>query len=139
MPDLLTVKESAKYLRIPLQTVYYLVQHGKIPAIHIGGRWRIKKSSLDRDILRQDKHQDKQGQTNGVSGRRRSRPAGSLSNIFEENRLQPSGGRYGIKRSLKACGSRNSISCFWTCNCLTLPVIRCIKQPSRLIRTSTLS
>jgi DNA-binding response OmpR family regulator len=26
---------------------------------------------------------------------------------------------------------------FWTYNCLTLPVIRCIKQPSRLIRTST--
>jgi DNA-binding NtrC family response regulator len=29
-----------------------------IPAIRIGGRWRIKKSSLDRDVL----HQDKQGQ-----------------------------------------------------------------------------
>ena len=53
--NLLTVKETAEYLRIPLPTVYYLVQRGKIPAIHIGGRWRIKKSSLDRDILRQDK------------------------------------------------------------------------------------
>jgi CheY-like chemotaxis protein len=36
-------------------TVYYLVQRGKIPAIQIGGRWRIKKSALDHDILRQDK------------------------------------------------------------------------------------
>ena len=53
--NLLTVKETAEYLRIPLPTVYYLVQRGKIPAIQIGGRWRIKKSSLDRDILRQDK------------------------------------------------------------------------------------
>jgi len=53
--NLLTVKETAEYLRIPLPTVYYLVQHGKIPAIQIGGRWRIKKSALDRDILRQDK------------------------------------------------------------------------------------
>ena len=52
--NLLTVKETAEYLRIPLPTVYYLVQRGKIPAIQIGGRWRIKKSSLDRDILRQD-------------------------------------------------------------------------------------
>lgn len=52
--NLLTVKETAVYLRIPLPTVYYLVQRGKIPAIQIGGRWRIKKSSLDRDILRQD-------------------------------------------------------------------------------------
>jgi excisionase family DNA binding protein len=53
--NLLTVKETAEYLRIPLPTVYYLVHCGKIPAIQIGGRWRIKKSSLDRDILRQDK------------------------------------------------------------------------------------
>jgi excisionase family DNA binding protein len=42
-------------VRIPLPTVYYLVQRGKIPAIQIGGRYRIKKSSLDRDVLRQDK------------------------------------------------------------------------------------
>ncbi len=53
--NLLTVKETAEYLRIPLPTVYYLVQRGKIPAIQIGGRWRIKKSTLDRDILRLDK------------------------------------------------------------------------------------
>ena len=53
--NLLTVKETAEYLRIPLPTVYYLVQRGQIPAIQIGGRWRIKKSSLDRDILRLDK------------------------------------------------------------------------------------
>jgi excisionase family DNA binding protein len=53
--SLLTVKETAQYLRIPLPTVYYLVQRGQIPAIQIGGRWRIKKSSLDRDILREDK------------------------------------------------------------------------------------
>jgi excisionase family DNA binding protein len=53
--DLLTVKETAAYLRIPLPTVYYLVQRGQIPAIQIGGRWRIKRASLDRDILRTDK------------------------------------------------------------------------------------
>ena len=56
--NLLTVKETAVYLRIPTPTVYYLVQRGKIPAIQIGGRWRIKRSCLDRDLL----HQDKQGQ-----------------------------------------------------------------------------
>jgi excisionase family DNA binding protein len=53
--NLLTVKETAEYLRIPLPTVYYLVQRGQIPAIQIGGRWRIKKTSLERDILRQEK------------------------------------------------------------------------------------
>src|ERR1041384_3288389 len=62
MHNLLTVKETAKYLRIPLPTVYYLVQRGQLPAIQIGGRWRIKKYSLDKDILKEDKA----GQTTGV-------------------------------------------------------------------------
>ncbi|MGI8890000.1 MAG: response regulator [Chthoniobacterales bacterium] len=53
MHNLLTVKETAKYLRIPLPTVYYLVQRGQLPAIQIGGRWRIKKDSLDKDILKE--------------------------------------------------------------------------------------
>jgi excisionase family DNA binding protein len=58
MPDgerphnLMTVKETAEYLRIPLPTVYYLVQRGQLPAIQIGGRWRVKKDALDRDVLR---------------------------------------------------------------------------------------
>jgi excisionase family DNA binding protein len=57
-PNLMTVKETAKYLRIPLPTVYYLVQRGQLPAIQIGGRWRIKKDSLDRDVL----HEEREGQ-----------------------------------------------------------------------------
>jgi excisionase family DNA binding protein len=55
MHNLLTVKETAKYLRIPLPTVYYLVQRGQLPAIQIGGRWRIKKDALDKDILKEDR------------------------------------------------------------------------------------
>jgi excisionase family DNA binding protein len=55
MHNLLTVKETAKYLRIPLPTVYYLVQRGQLPAIQIGGRWRIKKNALDNDILQEEK------------------------------------------------------------------------------------
>jgi excisionase family DNA binding protein len=55
MHNLLTVKETSKYLRIPLPTVYYLVQRGQLPAIQIGGRWRIKKASLDKDILKEEK------------------------------------------------------------------------------------
>ena len=49
----MTVKETAEYLRIPLPTVYYLVQRGQLPAIQIGGRWRVKKDALDRDVLRE--------------------------------------------------------------------------------------
>src|SRR3954447_16451970 len=52
--NLMTVKETAAYLRIPLPTVYYLVQRGQLPAIQIGGRWRVKKDALDRDVLRSE-------------------------------------------------------------------------------------
>ena len=54
VPELMTVKETAEYLRIPLPTVYYLVQRGQLPAIQIGGRWRIKRSLLDTEILKKD-------------------------------------------------------------------------------------
>lgn len=54
-PELMTVKETSEYLRIPLPTVYYLVQRGQLPAVQIGGRWRIKRSLLDRDVLRKEK------------------------------------------------------------------------------------
>ena len=50
----MTVKETSAYLRIPLPTVYYLVQRGQLPAIQIGGRWRIKRSLLDKDVLKED-------------------------------------------------------------------------------------
>ena len=53
----MTVKETAEYLRIPLPTVYYLVQRGQLPAIQIGGRWRVKKDMLDRDVLRKEEEQ----------------------------------------------------------------------------------
>ena len=56
MHNLMTVKETAEYLRIPLPTVYYLVQRGQLPAIQIGGRWRVKKDALDRDVLRTEEH-----------------------------------------------------------------------------------
>ena len=49
--NLMTVKETAEYLRIPLPTVYYLVQRGQLPGVQIGGRWRVKRDALDRDIL----------------------------------------------------------------------------------------
>ena len=52
MHNLMTVKETAEYLRMPLPTVYYLVQRGQLPAVQIGGRWRVKKDAIDRDVLR---------------------------------------------------------------------------------------
>ena len=50
--ELMTVKETADYLRIPLPTVYYLLSQENLPGVQIGGRWRVKRSLVDRDILR---------------------------------------------------------------------------------------
>src|ERR1051326_8225856 len=55
MHNFLTGKETSKCLRIPLPTVYYLVQRGQLPAIQIGGRGGIKKDSLDKDVLKEDR------------------------------------------------------------------------------------
>lgn len=38
--ELLTVSEVGKYLRIPLKSVYYLTQTGKIKGIKVGKHWR---------------------------------------------------------------------------------------------------
>ncbi len=45
---IMDIKEVASYLKIKEQTVYRLVQKGKIPALKIGGQWKIKKDHLDR-------------------------------------------------------------------------------------------
>ncbi len=34
-PELMTVKEVVEYLRLPLATVYYLLQRGRLPGIRI--------------------------------------------------------------------------------------------------------
>jgi len=42
------IKEVANYLKVTEQTVYRLVQRGKIPGLKIGGQWKIKKEHLDK-------------------------------------------------------------------------------------------
>ncbi|MHC4712943.1 MAG: PTS sugar transporter subunit IIA [Planctomycetota bacterium] len=45
-PRLLTPREAAEYLRLNPRTVTRLAREGKIPAIKIGKRWRIKHEAL---------------------------------------------------------------------------------------------
>ena len=42
------IKEMADYLNMREQTVYRLVQQNKIPALKIGGQWKIKQQHLDK-------------------------------------------------------------------------------------------
>lgn len=54
LPELMTVKETSQYLRIPEPTVYYLVQRGQLPAVRIGGRWRVKRLLVDKEVLKSE-------------------------------------------------------------------------------------
>ncbi len=45
--EILNIKEVSAYLKIPVSTVYKLVQSGKVPAIKVGKHWRFMKRDLD--------------------------------------------------------------------------------------------
>ncbi len=45
--EILNIKEVSTYLKIPISTVYKLVQNGKVPAIKVGKHWRFMKKDLD--------------------------------------------------------------------------------------------
>jgi excisionase family DNA binding protein len=47
-PQVLTIEEASKYLRIPLSTLYKLAQDGKIPCQKVGRHWRFRKETIDR-------------------------------------------------------------------------------------------
>ena len=46
-PQVLTIEEASKYLRIPLSTLYKLAQDGKIPCQKVGRHWRFRKERID--------------------------------------------------------------------------------------------
>lgn len=46
--DLLTPKEAAEYLRVPIKSIYHRVQRKTLSHIKLGRLLRFKKSELDR-------------------------------------------------------------------------------------------
>ena len=50
MPEIMTTKELAKYLKLHEITVCKYAAVGKIPAIRIGRVWRFDKDAIDRWI-----------------------------------------------------------------------------------------
>ncbi len=45
--EILTIEEAAKYLRIPVSTVYRLAQSDRIPCQKVGRHWRFRKETID--------------------------------------------------------------------------------------------
>ena len=64
--DVLTAREAAQYLRLALPTFYRYMWQGKIPSSKIGGRYRFKKSLLDRWLGKKAEGEDVSGRNKFV-------------------------------------------------------------------------
>ena len=47
-PEILTIGETAHYLRVSLSSLYKLAQEGRIPCQKVGRHWRFRREALDR-------------------------------------------------------------------------------------------
>jgi excisionase family DNA binding protein len=47
-PDIMTIGETANYLRISLSSLYKLAQDGRIPCQKVGRHWRFRRETIDR-------------------------------------------------------------------------------------------
>lgn len=45
-PEVLTIEEAARFLRIPLSSMYHLAQDGKVPCQKVGRHWRFHRQTL---------------------------------------------------------------------------------------------
>lgn len=50
--EILTIEEVPAYLKASKRTVYLLAQQEAIPAFKLGGKWRFRRSDLDRWITK---------------------------------------------------------------------------------------
>ena len=48
MPDVLTLREAATYLRLSERSLYELARGGRLPAAQIGGKWLFPRPTLER-------------------------------------------------------------------------------------------
>ena len=53
--QIMTPKDTAKYLGFHLVTIYRLLKQDQIPATKIGGQWRFRKDVLDDWFLQRMK------------------------------------------------------------------------------------
>ena len=63
MPEIMTTKEVAKYLRLHEITICKYAAEGKIPAVRVGGVWRFDKEAIDKWISEGHKNPQKKRKT----------------------------------------------------------------------------
>lgn len=47
-PEIMTIGETAEYLRISISSLYKLAQESRIPCQKVGRHWRFKREAIDR-------------------------------------------------------------------------------------------
>ena len=52
--EFLTAEEVAEYLRLPLSTVYKLVQDKRLPGFKVGKHWRFRAESIQNWVKEQE-------------------------------------------------------------------------------------
>lgn len=57
--EFLTAEEVAEYLRLPLSTVYKLVQDKRLPGFKVGKHWRFRKDTIQKWITDQEQRTKK--------------------------------------------------------------------------------
>lgn len=57
--EFLTVEEVAEYLRLPLSTVYKLVQDKRLPGFKVGKHWRFRRETFELWIKTQEHNSEK--------------------------------------------------------------------------------
>ncbi len=45
---LLTLSEAAQLLHVSTRTLHRMIQSGNLPALKVGGQWRVRESQLQR-------------------------------------------------------------------------------------------
>ena len=53
--EFLTAEEVAEYLRLPLSTVYKLVQDKRLPGFKVGKHWRFRQEAFQEWIKHQER------------------------------------------------------------------------------------
>ena len=52
--EFLTAEEVAEYLRLPLSTIYKLVQEKRLPGFKVGKHWRFRRETIHHWIATQE-------------------------------------------------------------------------------------
>jgi excisionase family DNA binding protein len=48
MPEVMTVKELAEFLRVNPATIYRLLRDGRIPGFRVGSEWRFDREAIEQ-------------------------------------------------------------------------------------------